>query len=176
METQTHSRKNCFLEGRISHQLDESASAFDIFEQVINLDILLELLVQQSNFYSQQNERNFLINPVEMKAFIGVNYIMAVNQMLSIPMYCDGDHFVGNVGIQIIFTKTRYQEVLQNFYFADNTKQDKADKDYKTRPIIDHLNESFQVAFSNKPKQSMRKCKGCSSMRQYLKMKPIKWG
>ena len=61
-------------------------------EQVINIDVLIELLVQQSNFYSQQNGRKFLPNTKEMKSFIGVTYIMAVNQLPSIPMYWDCDH------------------------------------------------------------------------------------
>ena len=38
---------------------------------------------------------------------------------------------------------------LQNLHFAGNPKQDKTDKGYKIRPIIDHLNESFQAVFSN---------------------------
>ena len=48
-----------------------------------------------------------------------------------------------NVGIQSIFMRTRYQDVLQNLHFADNTTQNKKDKSYKIKPIIDHLNESF---------------------------------
>ena len=61
-------------------------------------------------------------------------------------------YFVGNDGIQNIFARTRYQVVLQNDHFADNTKQDKTDKGDKIR-IIDHLNESFQAVFSNKSEQ-----------------------
>ena len=48
-----------------------------------------------------------------------------------------------NVGIQNIFMRARYQDVLQNLHFADNTTQNKKDKGYKIKPIIDHLNESF---------------------------------
>ena len=70
--------------------------------------------------------------------------------------------------------RTRCQEVLQKRHFADNT-----DKGYNNGPIIDQLNESFQVVFSNVLGQSIdehtAKFKGRSSMRQYLKMKPIKW-
>ena len=58
-------------------------------------------------------------------------------------------------------------------------KQDQTDKGYKIRPIINQLNKSFQESYSNEPKQTihehMTKFKGRSSMRQYLKMKPIKW-
>ena len=81
-------------------------------------------------------------------------------------MYWICDHFVGNFGIQNILTTTRYQEFLQNLYFAGNAKQDITDKSYKIRPIIDHLNESFQAVFLNEPKQSidehMKKFKGRS--------------
>ena len=75
-----------------------------------------------------------------MKVVISVNYIMTVNQLPNIPMFCDWNHFVGNVGIQNIFARTRYQVVLQNNHFVDNTKQNKTDIDHKIR-IINHLNE-----------------------------------
>ena len=39
-------------------------------DKFINLDILIELLVQQSKLYSQQNGRNFLTNSEKIKAFI----------------------------------------------------------------------------------------------------------
>ena len=89
-----------------------------------------------------------------MKFIIGGNYIMTVNQLTSIPMYWDCDHFVDNVDIQNIFARTRYPEVLQNNHFANNTKQDKTDKGYKIR-IIDRLIESFQKVFSNESEQSI---------------------
>ena len=63
-----------------------------------------------------------------MKAFIGVNYIIDVNQLPSTPKCWDCHHFVSSGGIQNIFMKLRYQEVLQNLHFADNAKQDKTDK------------------------------------------------
>ena len=80
MET-PHSSENCLLEGRVSQQFDECASAFDIYEQNINLDVSIELLAQQSNLYLQQSGRNFLTRASEMKAFIGVNYIITANQL-----------------------------------------------------------------------------------------------
>ena len=40
-----HSRENYLLEGGVSYQFDESVPAFDIFEQVINLDVLIELII-----------------------------------------------------------------------------------------------------------------------------------
>ena len=123
-----------------------------MYEQVINLDVLNELFVQQRNVYSQQNRKNFFINFEEMKAFIGVNYIMAAKQVSNTAMCWDCDHFVGNVGIQNISARTKYQEVLQNLHFANSTKQGKTYKKYKVRPVIDHLKnhlkQYFQVSLS----------------------------
>ena len=133
---------------------------------------MIELLVQQTNLYSPQNRRNFLTNAEEMKAFISVNYIMAVNQLSSYH------NFVGKVGIQNTFARTRYQEVLQNLHFADNTKQGKPDKGFKIRPIINLLKKLFQAVLSIEYLQSidehMTKFKGRSSMREQLKIKLVK--
>ena len=90
-----------------------------------------------------------------MNALIVVNYIMAVNQLPNIPIYWDGYHFVSNVGVQNIFTRTRYQEVLQNLHFASNVKQAKTEKSYRIRPIIDYLTESFWAVFSIETEQSI---------------------
>ena len=102
---------------------------------------MIDILVQQSNLYSQQNWRKFITNTLEMKVIIGVNYIVTVKQLPSIQFW-DCNQFVGNVGIQDIFGRPRYQVVLQNNHFASNTKQGKIDKGYKTG-IIHYLNESF---------------------------------
>ena len=48
-----HSRENYLTEGGTAYQFDKSALGFDIYKQIINLDILIEILVQQSNLYLQ---------------------------------------------------------------------------------------------------------------------------
>ena len=89
-------------------------------------------------------------------------------------MYWDCDHFIGINVIQNIFARNRYQEILQNLHFADNSKQNQTSKGYKILPTNDHFNELFQESYSNEPKQSidehMTKFKECSSIRQYLKI------
>ena len=74
-------REECNLVGEVYHQLKENTSPLDVYEKVVNLDDLIELLVTQSNLYSQQNGRHFKTNPEEKKAFLGTNYVMAVNQL-----------------------------------------------------------------------------------------------
>ena len=68
---------------------------------------------------------------------------------------------------------------MRNIHFSDNDTADSNDKGNKG-PLIDHFNEAFQNAMTNSPKQSvdelMIKFKGRSSMKQYIKYKPIKRG
>ena len=65
-----------------------------------------------------------------MKAFLATNYVMAVNQSPVISMWRDRIHFISNSGVQNIFTRGRHQEILQNLYFSDNSKQDQTNKGY----------------------------------------------
>ena len=102
-----HSPEYCFLEGRVTNQFQESASAFNIYKQIFNLNLLIEIIVQQCNLYLQQNLRKFLTNVSEMKVLVGVNYIMTVNRLSSIPVFWDCNHYVGNVGIQNIFARPK---------------------------------------------------------------------
>ena len=46
-----NSRENCLLDGGVSYEFHKSVRAFGIYEEVINLDVLIELLVQQGNLY-----------------------------------------------------------------------------------------------------------------------------
>ena len=92
------------------------------------------MLIEQTNLYLQQNDRNFHNSAAKMKAFNGANYMMTLNQLSSIKIYLDCDcnvGIVGKVGLQNIFTRTIYKENLKNLHFADNTKQDKTDKRLK---------------------------------------------
>ena len=64
--------------------------------------------------------------------------------------------------------------------FSDNTKDDKSDKGYKVISLINHFNQSFSECISDDRIQSideyMVKFTGRSSMKQYVKNKPIKLG
>ena len=74
--------------------------------------------------------------------------------------------------------QNRFCEILQNLHFADNRKDDKTDKAFKMRAVIDHLNSKFSKVLPNDSEQSinehMVKFNGRFGMKQYIKSKPIK--
>ena len=48
-------------------------------------------------------------------------------------------------------------EILQNLYFADNRKDDKIEKTFKMRPVIDHLKSKFSEVLPNDSEQRIDK-------------------
>ena len=123
----------------LAYQFGQNISAFDVYEQV-NIDVLVELLAQQSNLCLWQNERNLLASAEKIPAFIGVSYIIAVNQLQIIPMNWDCDHIVGSVGIQ-----NKMPRSLKKRLFADNT-----DKGHNNGPINEWIISSgiFKCAWA----------------------------
>ena len=105
---------------------------------------------------------------------------MSINKLPSLEDYWSTDKCIRNDKIQNVMTRTRFQSILQNLHFPNNDNDNKTDKSYKIRPAIEHLNKVFAKSLSNSPFQSVDKhmCKieGRSSMNQYIKSKPIKWG
>ena len=164
----------------IQPNVNETVSSIEIFSLVIGLKELLELIVKQSNLYLRRNGRNFTFAKKELKLFLRTNFAMAINKLPTVAIYWRVDNLIINDGIQNTMIRNRFCEILQNLHFADNRKDNKPDKAFKIRPVINHLNSKFSVELSNDSEQSidqyMMKLKGRSGIKQYIKSKPIKWG
>ena len=66
---------------------NETVSPIEIFSLVTGLEELLEMIVEQLNLYAYQNRRNFTVTKEELKAFLGINFIMTVNRLPTIAEY-----------------------------------------------------------------------------------------
>ena len=128
--------------------------------------------------YLHQNGRNFTVTK-EKLTFRGINSVMAINKLPTIAEYWRVDNLIGNHGIQNTMIGNRFCEILQNLHFADSRKDDKTDKAFKIRPVIDDLNSKFSEVLSNDSEESidehMVKFKGRSGKKKCIKSKPIKW-
>ena len=54
-----------------------------------------------------------------------------------------------NEGIRNVMARSRFEDILQNLHFSGNAKDDKSDKDYKVRSLINHFNQSFSKSVSD---------------------------
>ena len=171
--------KYTYLPTYLQVELKEIVSPLEIFEWVTGLEELIDLIVVQTNLYAQQKGRNFTVDNNELKAFLGINYIMAINKLQAIAEYWRVDNLIGNIVIQNTMIWNCFCEILDNRHFADNSYDEKTDRGFKIAPVIDHLHKKFTEVLSNDKEQyideHMVKFKGCSGMKQYIKCKPIKW-
>ena len=173
-------QEECHLVPEIQLNLKETVSPIEIFSLVTGLEKLLQVIVKQSKVYAYQTGRNFTVNEEELEGFLGINFVVAINRSPTIAEYWKVDNLIGNDGIQNKMIRNRFREVLQNLHFADNKENDKTDKVFKMRPVIDHLKLKFSEVLSNDSEQSMDKhmvkFKGRSGMKQYIKSKQIQKG
>ena len=108
--------------------LNEAVSPIEIFSLVTGFEELLELMAEQSNLYAHQNGRNFTVTKEELKAFLGINFVTAINKLPTIAQYCRVDNLIGNDGIQNTMSRNRFFEILQNLHCANNRKDNKTDR------------------------------------------------
>ena len=93
-------KQPCALEAEVTiDPLPEHHTPFDIFSAVTDIENLIKLIVVESNLYAQQKGREFQTNEQEMRAFLGINYVMSINKLPTIKSYWECGQYVGNKGI-----------------------------------------------------------------------------
>ena len=64
--------------------LNETISPMEVFSLVTGHEELLRLIVEQSNLDAYQNGRNITLVKKELKAFLGINFVVAINKLPTI--------------------------------------------------------------------------------------------
>ena len=96
----------------IQPSLNETLSQTEIIYLVTELEELLELIVEQSNLYAHQNGRNFTVTKKELKVFLGINLVMAINKLSTIAEYWRIDNLIDNDCIRNTIIRERFCEIL----------------------------------------------------------------
>ena len=123
-----YTKEQCTLKVDIIHQFAEHHIFFDLFSAVTNLDGHIRLPVDESNLYALQNGIEFHPKEQEMRAFLGIKYIISINKLPTIKSYWECGQFIGNEGIRNVMARSRLQDILRNLHFSDNTEDDKSDR------------------------------------------------
>ena len=121
----------------------------------------------------------------EMSAFFGISVIMGINSLPSLALYWSSNPFIGNVGIQAIMTKNRFEELCQYLHFNDSSLEPKGGEDnfdrlYKVRPvlagILDRIETVYEPSKCMSIDEGMIAFRGRLCFRQYMPAKPTKYG
>ncbi|XP_060855513.1 piggyBac transposable element-derived protein 3-like [Metopolophium dirhodum] len=168
------------FEGPIHGLFINCLSPTDVFLQVCGP--ILENICAQSNLYATQRGKTLNLRIEELKAFIGINFVMGYN---SLPSWKDYWSTSNDLGVKIIsdaMSRKRFDDILCFLHINDNDAKttDNKDKLYKLRPLLDSINsrfpELYKVTREVSVDESMVLFKGRSSIKQYNPMKPIKRG
>lgn len=110
---------------------------------------------------------------------------MSLIKLPNLRLYWSTDPAFRTPQIAEVMTRDRFEQILKNIHFSDNTKslpRNHVDYDraIKIRPLINHINSVMPEAYSYSKKMSvdehMVKFKGQNRMKQYMKDKPVSWG
>jgi len=155
----------------------------EYFKQLFDSKII-ENIVCQTNLYSvQKNVNSINTNSNEIEQFFGMHMCMSVIKMPAYRMYW-AQHTKYSM-ISDIMSCNRFTALHTHVHFNDNTNclpytDINHDKLFKIRPFIDAIQHNFKLI---EPEEHLAideliiiPFKGRSTMKQYNKSKPHKWG
>lgn len=158
-------------------------TAYDFFKEFFN-DDLLDIFVFESNRYAlQTGKENFKLSKKELKVFLGINIVMTYIHYPRLRMYWSSVRALRFDLIADAISVNRFEEIQRYLHFVDNENildDDKQNRFWKLKPIIDSLHDSFHKGQENEEHlaidEMMIPFKGKHSAKQYIKNKPKKWG
>ena len=151
----------------------------DYFELFFD-DALISLIVNKSNLYAAQKNKNLQVTDKEMRCYLG---ILMLSGYVTVPrkrMYWENSSDTKNKLVVQAMRRDRFFDIMSNLHFADNTNLDQDDKYAKLRPLINHLNEKFKkygpIEEFYSFDESMCEYFGRHPSKQFMRGKPIRVG
>ena len=172
------------------HQLPQDATPVDFFSLFWE-PLFFETLTSETNRYATQRQvekpdrKWYPTTQEEIRAFIGINIIMGIDQKPAIAHYWSTDPYLGNAGIQSVMPRERFEALYRYLHLNDSDAmpgRDDPEYDplYKIRPLITLCQQNFRDRYvpgrNMSVDESMIKYKGRLYFRQYMPKKPIKYG
>lgn len=174
------------------HSLGDDADTLDYF-RLLFPDSLFEHMVEQTNNYALYRQRRSGRSDAhwhptdvrEMRAYVGLNVLMGINQLPDYGMYWASDIFIGNAGFKKTMTARRFEKLNQNLHLCDRLSEPSKgelgyDGLYKIRPLLDIVGSTMWEAYLPNRCLTVDECaiatKGRFSPTQYMPSKPLRKG
>lgn len=150
-------------------------------------------MVEQTNKYALYRQRRsgksdphwHPTDVREMKAYVGLNILMGINQLPDAGMYWASDIFIGNAGFKKTMTARRFEKLTQYLQLCDRESEPvRGERGYdglfKVRPLLDVVENTMWDAYTPNRCLTIDKCaivmKGRFSPTQYMPSKPLRKG
>ncbi|KAK6177155.1 hypothetical protein SNE40_015314 [Patella caerulea] len=179
----------------IPDNINNNSTPIDYLNIFLNEDFW-HMLCQQTNLRAQQTKLNKpnayyaksykAVDTKEMKAFLGLRLQMETSVIK--PRYehywkGSGKNFVASTpGFREVMERDRFLALWSFLHLVDETDPDldKTDKIYKIRPMLDIIlpkfREHYNVGQHLSLDEGMIPLKNRLAIKQYIKLKPVKWG
>lgn len=174
------------------HSLGDDADTRDYF-RILFPDSLFEHMVEQTNNYALYRQRRsgksdphwHPTDVREMKAYVGLNILMGINQLPDTGMYWASDIFIGNAGFKKTMTARRFEKLTQYLQLCDRESEPvRGERGYdglfKIRSLLDVVENTMWDAYVPNRCLTIDKCaivmKGRFSPTQYMPSKPLRKG
>lgn len=151
------------------------------FKKLFTSD-LLDNIVHQSNLYATQQNVNkpLHLSREELEQWLGLLIHFSIIRTPQTRLHWSGELF-GRYRdyTAMVMSRNRWEAIKSNLHLRDNNDNINDDKLFKIRPLVDHLRKTFQELPMQQNvciDEQMVPFKGRHSMKQYLPLKPKKWG
>ncbi|XP_039956608.1 piggyBac transposable element-derived protein 3-like isoform X2 [Bactrocera tryoni] len=156
------------------------------FEKFFDDELLGHICEQSAMYAIGQNRPNPNIIVGELRAFICILVITRYNYHANFRNLWSQDEDIRNSLVSNTMRRNRFQEILQNLHFEDNSNASSKngdanpDKMWKLRPLTDHLKakmiDHFHAEQNLSFDESMISYFGRHGCKQFIKGKPFRFG
>ncbi|XP_060845357.1 piggyBac transposable element-derived protein 3-like [Rhopalosiphum padi] len=160
----------------------KKTTPYSVFIQLFTESLFEKIRTETIKYAVQNGKENFNLSIKELKVFFAINIAMTYIKYPNVRMYWSSQEGLRMNLIADAMTCNRFAEIKRFIHFVDNYEKPQVvtDKFWKIRPVLDILHNSFHSAISTSQNiaidEMMVPFKGRSSLKQYLKSKPKKWG
>ena len=131
------------------------------YSELFLTDDVFDMVISQTNLFAAQTmgaprrSRSRIyswrdVDGPELRVFLGLLFLMGVNQRPQVAMYWQRDNLVDASVFRKAMSRNCWQLILACLHFADNSLQpqgEDADPLYKVRPLLDQLKGRFQQVY-----------------------------
>jgi len=157
-------------------------SPLEYFKKFIDSDMIKNISYQTNLYSTQKSGFSMNTNETEIEQFIGIHLIMSIIKLPSYKMFWN--QYLRQPIVADNMSRNRFDKLRSNIHFVDNTlclpsNHPLHDKLFKVRPFIESIKNNFKLIDLEEHlcvDEIIIPFKGRSTMKQYNKAKPHKWG
>ncbi|CAG0892434.1 unnamed protein product, partial [Cyprideis torosa] len=151
---------------------------YELFHLFVDED-MINMIVEESNFYARKKDNiDLMLARDEAYTFLAILILSGYNPVPRFDLFWDSSEDMGNRAVQNAMRRNRFREIKRYLHFEREV--DKSDRYSKVRSVIRRLQKSFLQHYIPGQYLSHDECMvkyfGKSSLKQSIRMKPIRFG